>query len=198
MTEPRAVIVGTGRSGSGYIAQVLTAAGVPCGHEGWWNPFDGHRAADLLADSSWCALAIGLDDFDGEVFHQLRHPLDVVSSMAKTPTDGPYRDLQTRLMPWVPIDPVEYGMLAWFFYVEAAQRRAVLSWRLEDVDVELVQTIAGRLGVEVSEAVAAAALDLVPRDYNRHGDGPRYDWVDLPAGGLRDQLMAWAKQWGWT
>ena len=30
--EPRAVIVGTGSYGSGYVARVLTAAGVPCGN----------------------------------------------------------------------------------------------------------------------------------------------------------------------
>lgn len=198
MREPRAVIVGTGRSGSGYVARVLDAAGIRCGHESWWNPF-GTRADGLAVDSSWCALPLGLDGYTGLVWHQLRHPLDVVSSLGKEPTsEGPYRDLQVRLMPWDPIDPIEWGMLAWHSYVEAAQRLAVRAWRLEDVDAGLVCDLAADLGRPLKRAAAEAAIAAVPRDYNCHGDGPRYSWVDLPVGGLRDRLMAWAKAWGWT
>lgn len=195
--EPLALITGTGRSGSGYIAQVLNEAGVKCGHEDYWNPWNS-LTSGLLVDSSWCALAVGLDGYQGRVFHQIRHPLDSVSSFARhEPQDGPYRTLRLRLMPREPADPVEFGMLAWSCYVEAAQHRAERAWRLEDVDVDLVVFLGAAVGVEVSSEQAERALAAVPKDYNCHGPGPRLTWDDLPAGGLRDQLLGWCRYWGW-
>lgn len=196
MTPPRAVITGTGRSGSGYIAQVLREAGVPCGHEEWWNPQHVHTDG-LLIDSSWCALAIGLDRYKGHVFHQVRHPLDVVSSFMHEEPDSTYRPLRLQTMPTDPDDPVEFGMLAWYCYVELAEHRAQRTWRLEDVNPGLIVDIAAAVGVDLSIDKAQDAIDAVPGDYNWHGGSRRLSWPELPAGWLRDQLLRWAAHWGW-
>ena len=56
---PGAVIVGVGRSGTGYIAALLNAVGIDCGHEEHWTA-DPERRRPVPVDASW--LAVGRDD----------------------------------------------------------------------------------------------------------------------------------------
>ena len=197
MTEPRLLITGSGRSGTGYIATVLNQLGVRCGHEGWWNP-TGLQESDLAADASWCALAMEPWRFAGTVVHQVRHPLDVISSLAKLPDEGVYRELRHTLMPWVPTDPIEHAMLSWFTYVEAAERLSALTYRIDDIDGPLVNRLARLAGVDARPGDAERLLANIPETVNWHGAGPRLNWVELPKGGLRDSIMDWARTWGWT
>jgi hypothetical protein len=103
------VVTGTGRSGTVYLANLLTKCGLPCGHESIFTPwgldealarlagksavnvssisvescgdwFDGSR--DLVADSSYMAAPF-LDHAvlqDAHVLHVVRHPMDVINS----------------------------------------------------------------------------------------------------------------------
>lgn len=202
MNEPGLVIVGSGRSGSGYIARVLTEAGVPCGHEQFWSG-DGSRLDGLLADSSWCALAHGLTDFSGVIAHQTRHPLDMVSSMLKEPPpiSGPYFELPAavirRRMLTVPESPTEFAMAVWLCLNREAETLTSWAWRLEDVDSFLIQRLAATVGVPITPYEADVALRCVPTDYNQHGDGVRLGWDDLPHGQLRDAVIDDAKRWGY-
>lgn len=102
----RFVITGTGRNGTGYAAQLFTAAGLRCGHEEVFTvkPGRGERAAarsGIVArakeplgrlredgrrrrapfdgDASWMA-APRLKSFAGTSLLQLRHPIPVVRS----------------------------------------------------------------------------------------------------------------------
>lgn len=200
MIAPALLITGTGRCGTGYIAQVLQRCDVACGHEGYWHPegIEG-TTLDLDADASWCALALGLEGYRGVIGHQVRHPLDVVSSLVKNPTtEGPYLELQRRLLPWQPDDPVTLAMLTAVVYARAAEAVAHRTWRLEDLaEPTVVAAIANMAGHRVTPSQAAAALAEVPTDYNWHGDGARLEWVDLPESDLRNDLMRWAKAMGW-
>lgn len=194
LNPPRAVIVGTGRSGSGYIAQVLRAARVVCGHEDWFNPWDSH-VAGLDVESSWAAIVEGLDDFDGAIFHQVRHPLDVISSLVKSQSTGEYAAMRDRMFPQVPDDPIELAMFNWFYFVEACEHVAHRTWRLEDIDAALIIDIAKAVDIEVTPAEAETALAIVPRTFNFHGEGRQLDWSDLPDGWLKNQIRAWADLW---
>lgn len=106
MMKLKFVVAGTGRSGTAYIARLLTAAGVPTGHERWftWVPGIGDRQTidrtgcgrgkawpsrlkeeirrrrqPIMGDASWLAVP-RLDRFDGRVFLQVRDPLAVIAS----------------------------------------------------------------------------------------------------------------------
>ena len=48
---PCAVIVGVGRSGTGYIAALLNAVGIDCGHEEHWTA-DPERHRPVPVDAS--------------------------------------------------------------------------------------------------------------------------------------------------
>jgi hypothetical protein len=193
---PSAVIVGTGRSGSGYIAKALTAAGVPCGHEAWFNPFN-ERTPGLAVDSSWCAIPT-LDRFDGIVWHQTRHPLDVISSHARTwKQSGPYWPLKRRTFR-APTGNLIVDAMA--VYVDAnttCERYAVRRWKLEDVDAALLVTLGADLHIPVTVAAATEAIRKTPRNVNQHSTGRRLTWDDLPAGSLLDDLLSISTRYGY-
>lgn len=191
---PRAVIVGTGRSGSAYIAQVLRACRVVCGHESWFNPWNSH-VDGLDVESSWAAIVEGLDDFDGPIFHQVRHPLDVISSLVKHPSHGEYAAMRDRMFPYVPDDPIEVALFNWFYFVEACEHVAQRTWRLEDVDAGLLVDIGKAVDIDVTYEAAETALAIVPRNFNFHGEGARLGWDDLPDGWVKDQVRKWADIW---
>jgi tetratricopeptide (TPR) repeat protein len=79
------VITGTGRCGTGYMANLLTSAGLPCGHENIFsltinkgNLMDNGKAND----SSWLAAPLLRSSCFNEaaIIHAVRHPLDTIES----------------------------------------------------------------------------------------------------------------------
>lgn len=104
-------LTGTGRCGTGYMAQVLTSVGVNCTHEGVFNP--AHLAGDISpdfdkppieeefrrrvrlnqdnawwgwqAESSWLAAPyLTIPEMEGcTIVHLLRHPKDVIDSQMR-------------------------------------------------------------------------------------------------------------------
>lgn len=86
--KPRFAIIGTGRSGTTYVADYLTKAGVPVSHESYFT-FEGPKLRTPLrdwrtqGDSSWCAVPF-LPDPDIVAIHQVRHPYKVIESFYNT------------------------------------------------------------------------------------------------------------------
>src|SRR5688572_3038641 len=77
---PRFVIVGTGRCGTTYTAELLTQSGVPCGHESIFSYTGMNYCFGYEGDASWLALP-HLGGYQGIVVHQTRHPLAVINSL---------------------------------------------------------------------------------------------------------------------
>lgn len=97
----RFLITGCGRSGTLYTSQLLTAAGVACGHESACRVSGFKGMGDLVGEASWYAAAY-LEDLpdDVVVIHQVRQPLAVASSW--------YR---IRLFARTPLITVCYGQV---------------------------------------------------------------------------------------
>jgi hypothetical protein len=160
---PRAVITGTGRSGTGYMSRLVTEAGthVTCGHEGWFREL-GDRIPGLDVDSSWLALPhIEARTWSGPVVHVVRHPVATVASLLRTEffgmvVDAPYP--QFALAHSLParyaledIGPVAAAVEFWADWNARCAAAANLTVRLEDVsDFE-----------GGADSVGAATLDLV-------------------------------------
>lgn len=88
-TPLKILIVGTGRCGTGYLAQCLENAGFSCGHEAVFNHWDEDTVRGKLlrstfdAESSWAAAAfLGADWLGAEVkvIHLTRSPKAVIKS----------------------------------------------------------------------------------------------------------------------
>jgi hypothetical protein len=199
-------IVGTGRSGTGHIAALLTAAGVPCGHEQYWHVGPVPRGdTGLHYDASWLALR-DVERIRREhkpVVHLKRDPLDSFHSFAtkqwRNDMECPYYRHKTALydMPqWqhtghrvhdAAVTVLQLGKLA--------QRFRTDSFRLENLSVDdLCQ-----MGAERS--AAENAMWRTHTTTNNHG--ARHDkrqigelLETLPAA-LRYGLLNMRSDWGY-
>lgn len=191
---PGFVITGTGRSGTNYIARVLRAAGVRCGHEDWWGPMPGlgegswipqptltDRLRDLVSrtmvevrrrrrsldgDSSWLAVP-HLEDFDGLVLLQLREPLRVIRSLvALEMFSAPRNAFELKARVFVPQtgDSLVDAMRWWVMWNLRASESADLVYRIEDLDAPLLRDILELIGAD--PARAEKALSSVPTRTN--------------------------------
>lgn len=126
MINLKYIVTGTGRCGTLSMANLLTTAGYPCGHEAVFT-FDGMEKVrrvldrtlpaisspisrgenlsdaeiDIVADSSYMAAPF-LGEFMAPVIHVVRNPLDVVSSM----TGGAFRNFTKAHPVGFPDDPL--------------------------------------------------------------------------------------------
>ena len=199
LVEPTFVIVGSGRSGTRFIARVLTAGGIRTGHEGWWTP-TGRRQVRLHGDASWCA-AFELNAYAGRVFHQIREPLATMRSLAALDVsphqrDSPWYASRTRHVTFTG-DPVVDALSTADRWLVQSERVAEWTWRLEDVDADLVAEIGRRLGRRVNRGRVEAALSSADR--NRKLDRIRevytFGWDDLPDGHAKDRVRRIAERY---
>lgn len=193
--EPTACILGTGRSGSGYVAAVLRAAGVPCGHEEWWGP-DAPCPAGLVADSSWCALPAMLHRPVPHVFLQVRDPLKVVASLVASPDWGPYVPYRAAVGFASQGDPVKAAMALYVGWNALCESVAGRWWRVEDIKASDLLAVTGP-HTRLSQREAVGALTSVPCDFNHHDGDLTLGWDDLPQGPEFDALRLSAHHYGY-
>lgn len=159
---PRAVITGTGRSGTGYMSRLITEATghATCGHEGWFAEL-GDRTPGLDVDSSWLALPdIEAGTWSGPVVHVVRNPVACVASLLRTEffgvlVDAPYPAFALAnckpAADALAISPVAAAVEFWAHWNARCAAAAHLTVRLEDVsDFE-----------GGNDSIGAATLDLI-------------------------------------
>lgn len=204
LAEPLIAVVGTGRSGSRYIADLLTSCGVNCGHEGWWN-VHGTRAPALLADSSWVATA-HLDDFTGAVWHQTRDPLKVMASLLDlyaedaAPWVEQYEQERRKFVGYDPDDaPIVKALATVRAYWEEAERHADRTWRVEDITAGMLLDMCVDAGVNAPSLTwARSIIDKLGTDVNQHNtDGVEFGWGDVPNCDDKTTVMAMAARFGY-
>ena len=216
MKAERFLITGCGRSGTGYIAQLLSALGLPCGHEkifslpavvreklAWPETWPG--------DSSWLAVPF-LDELpEGTaVLHQVRDPLAVVRSFARIrffEGKEPYRDfLERHLEGLAACDPLEAGLRYWDEWnakVEEAEHLEGLSYlryRLEEMSEELVCRLLDHLGHPYDPLRVREVVVTHSTNYNTRGDRAAdsgITWASLPECAAKTSAAARAKRYGY-
>lgn len=189
MDPPQVAIVGTGRSGTGFIASALSSCHLPTGHEQWWNPF-GVQAPGLVGDASWIATNY-LDEYEGRVWHQVRHPLLVIRSLlAGELFDGdapdwvePFETERRRWAGYNPDDPPEIkAMRVVAHWWQTAEKHAQRTYRIEDMTPGLLVELCDELGADVPLRYARIVIDRHGTETNAHNpdkaEGVR--WADLP------------------
>jgi hypothetical protein len=80
---PQFVVLSTARAGSTYTAQLLRQVGLRCSHEMFFTPSGFYKSLRYDGDASWLAVPYLEHDksLTTNVIHQVRNPLDVVSSL---------------------------------------------------------------------------------------------------------------------
>jgi hypothetical protein len=201
----RFLVTGCPRSGTGYAAALFRALGVRCGHEDVfgvgqalgrkpvdWNGYGG--------DSSWLAVpALPLDDV--VVLHQVRHPLEVVRSIVGVGFLADPSRIgrgQRRFAAVVrlhnsevftPDVDAERAALMWRIWNTRAEEHATFTYRLEDLDVGLLLSLAHLVELELSSDQAVQALDRIPSSVNRRrrDDSIAWDSIAPMLGDLADR-----------
>lgn len=204
--ELEIVVIGSGRSGTGWAARHLTAAGVACGHESVfdWHPsshparrldYPGRTPSPheppagiaLRAESSLAAIAyLAAVPRSARVWHLARDPLRVVRSWASTPllvTDTPYGRFARAHVPELAAEPTLAG----------ASARWVAAWNLRG------HAAADALGLAYKlDRLEDVADDVV----NRHvadADPPTWATIERDATPETvDLLRRWADLAGYT
>lgn len=136
---PRFAVVGTGRSGTGYVAELMRANGINCGHEGWFKP-EGQETG-LDGDASWLALPdIEAGAWKGPVAHVVRNPVAVVHSLMgikffhPETADAPYPQYARRHLPAIAdLPPLEAAVEWWVQWNERCAQVADVKLRVEDL-----------------------------------------------------------------
>lgn len=208
---PQFVITGAPRSGTLYMARLLTLAGVPCSHEELFDPRTLSQLDQVLAakgklhswkssdrkatygEISWMAVPY-LDILGSEIvlLHQVRHPLTCAASLlgrgfgirgrARHPLVGTsiveYEDFFAKHAPEAYAQKTEQDrcLAFWIRWNEyLLDNRVKLTYRVEGVDLHLLETICELIGVSVPRADLIAALETVPTN-THHGVSPAWTW----------------------
>ena len=209
----RVVVTGTGRSGTGFAAQWLTSAGLPCGHEAFFSVlgWEGaqpqmRRRPELVAESSWLAVP-WLDKpplREALLVHQVRHPRRVIESCLRHPpgTTPAYLEYLERHCPHVARfhDDLNKAAARWVYWnqriEEAAEGRESYFWRVEDGEAGLLAWLQEQGAV--GEVDGAHLYDN--RGYNPHRPDveTRADLEAVHAylrGPLQDMMGRYGYEW---
>lgn len=175
----RFVVVGTGRSGTGYMSNLLTACGIPCGHEQVFGPAQATRAEPVVwgkweADASWLAVP-RLPMLGVPVVLVTRHPLPTVRSMVRIGqftddgADGLYGSVIRAFRPEVYAERTEpdRALAMWLHWTVAAAAHADHVLALEHLTTERLTGVLHALGADVAPDVVRRALRSTPRSNQR-------------------------------
>ena len=84
MLDIKLLVTGCGRSGTGYVASLLTSNGLDCGHESVFDVFGSKTGCPHLAESSWYgAPFIPLLPDCAKIVHLVRDPTAVATSFSR-------------------------------------------------------------------------------------------------------------------
>src|SRR5688572_332027 len=175
----RFLVTGCPRSGTKYAATLFRHLGVHVEHERVfgvgvglgrrepsWRVFEG--------DVSWLAVPF-LPLEDVVVLHQVRHPLEFVRSvvgfgfLSDERADLAFPQVVRRHAPEVyePATQVERGATMWRVWNERAEPHATITYRLEDLDADLLLRLCKLIELPVSDEQVAFALEALPKDINK-------------------------------
>lgn len=187
------LITGTGRCGTGYMAQVFKSAGVPCGHEAVFS-YDGPgEHGDWQADSSWLAAPFlpGLEDTT--IIHLVRDPRKIIESLVSVrvlSNDTPYSRFAFEHLPYLrdwarPEEQAAQFYLGWNRMIEPY---ADVRHRVEDDPFLLLDALLIDCDDPLFEDTA----------YNHRPEYPPYelDWLALDSR-LRDELAEMGQRYGY-
>lgn len=170
------LITGCARSGTTYISEVLKQVGLDIKHEALGK--DGSASWPMAAttsdDSPWGPSATGI--YFEHIFHQVRHPLLVISSVYTTEPEQSW-DFICKEIPEIrpEDDHVVKCAKYWYYWNLMAEGKAEWTYQVEEIEAVLDQ-MSARLQFPLSKE----ALDLVSTTTNHRGAYiHQFTWSDL-------------------
>lgn len=169
------LITGCGRSGTGFLAKVLRECGIPATHERLFNPKrsswpEGHEGAE----SSWLAAPfLKKLPKDVTVFHQIRHPFDVIRSLVgfgffNGNQRNPYQVFAFRHAPGIRSwkDSLDRSMSYWVFWNLQVERYADVRYQVESLTPKDLREHLLMAGFDIPASTLQEAFSKVGTRYN--------------------------------
>lgn len=166
------IITGTGRCGTGYMAEVISKAGLECTHEEVFTPEGVVEHPHVWAEASWMAVPYLSHFARTPVVLVHRHPLAVISSFLGKRTfhrRSPYRDFLYRQNPSLRhASPLEAAIDHYLFWNKHALNYADVVTDIDDVAWEKIIPLSSYLTIDG----IALGIATTSQTYNH---GPRAD-----------------------
>jgi len=152
------LVVGTGRSGTGFMSRLLTMNGIPCGHEKVFkirlpnvDYAECIRSTRLRGESSWLA-APHLDDIktsmapDLQVIQITRNPIKVIKSFIALTVNT--SNTNKSFVPYIPFlesddmfDVLIQYYISWYRFIE---KHAEITLDIDNFDYDLLSSFLGK------------------------------------------------------
>ena len=195
--KDKALITGCPRSGTSYIASVLSWAGVASGHEFVYGPGGAGPWCGATVDVSWLAAPL-LPVKGVPAAHQVRDPLAVIRSLVGTrffEIPSPFRRFAEEACPRLREEgsSVAAAVRMWCEWTRMAEAHAVARWRVEDVATQ-THRIAAHVGASPDRL--RRVIEHAPQDINHRRRARELDLASVPRR-LWGELAARAADFGY-
>jgi hypothetical protein len=189
------LITGCARSGTGFISHLLQACKMQIGHEKTQK--DGVSSWVMCTDAKhvpWAVDSRHKIRFS-HIFHQVRHPLNVIASVQ---TEGePSWKYILKHIPEIKKEDSRIVKCAkyWYYWNLKAEQQAEWTYQVEQID-QVWNEFCSRLGRKLNRS----QLEAVPRNVNTRTH-TEISWEDLKAQldpELYDNIQKLAARYGYT
>ena len=179
-SSPALLVTGCGRSGTNYLALVLKQAGHEIFHERLGK--DGIVSWTMTVDSisPWGPFT---EESFQHVFHQVKHPLPVLTSWISNLYDLE-RDEWVFIRQHIPEIKLDDSLIVhcakyWYYWNLLAEKKTEWRFRIEDIRKILPELI-NRSGLVLDNEALEKALNEVPSNYNSWYDtSKKITWKEL-------------------
>jgi hypothetical protein len=168
------LIIGCARSGTTYITNVLNRCGYKVGHE--WPKRDGACSWEMAVNTDKVPFGRGKKGHHFErVFHQVRHPLKVISSHYYTAPPESFAFIREHL----PEISGEDSLLTqtakyWYYWNLLCEKQSEWTYRVEELSSRW-----GEFEERMGKKLDKTALDVIPKTTNTRGSFTYLTWADL-------------------
>jgi len=190
------IITGCPRSGTKFVAKLLTQGGIPCNHELIWGMpgIVGLSHPNAIAESSWMAAPF-ISSYkqqypDSKIIHIIRNPLMQISSTYhkgimedysfRSNLYAFYRELYLPILRRMSV--MDRYIYFWIYWNRIAGEYADYTYRLEDL-VENPKIIFDDLGVEIEDE------ELSTEKVNEYKNVKRLTFHHIKNSEFKDELI---------
>ncbi len=191
------LITGCARSGTSYITRVLEICGLKIGHEMILR--DGVVSWEMAVDTKQVPWGQGRNGYRfHHIFHQVRHPLKVISSLHSTEPPQSWKFIAEHIPQIQENDSLLVKCAKyWYYWNLKAEKQAELTYQIEKINFlwpEFEQRCERKLDRE--------SLLQVPQDCNTRGEiSYVFSWEDLKEQldpGLFNDIQFLATKYGYS
>ena len=189
------LITGCARSGTTFMARVLNRCGLDVGHEGVGGT--GTVSWTMAVESSCTPFGPPYKKGNFKhIFHQVRHPLDTISSVYANEPQESWEFIYRHLPQISPEDSkLEKCVKYWIYWNQQAEAKAEMTYQVENLKKAL-KKIGKRLGVELPRTLARK----ISKTVNHREDYHYFSWKEIKQKipkNLYDELKRQAIRYGY-